>query len=57
VESYIDKTDILTGDAFGDSLRMKDVATIKEFNSGEIKYEIKTRPVKRLTSAIKKIFN
>jgi len=57
VESYIDKSDIFTGDAYGDSLRVKDVKTIKEFKSEEIKHEIKTKPVKWLTSSLKKIFN
>lgn len=51
------KLKITTGDAYGDSLRKADLAKIKEYESWRIKYEIKTRPVKRFTSAVKKIFS
>ena len=57
VNSYVVNSDIITGDPYGDSLRKKEIATIKSYESSKIKHEIITRPVKRLTSGIKKIFN
>jgi len=56
INSFVIKTDIKTGDSYGDSLRKMELETIRKYNSWEIKHEIKTRPVMRLTSAVRKIF-
>lgn len=57
INSYVVNTDIVTGDPYGDSLREKELLAIKNYKSWEIKHDIITKPVKRLTSNIRKIFN
>jgi hypothetical protein len=47
---------IFTGAAYYDSLRLEDLTNIKHYESDRIKHEIKTRPVRRFTSTIQKVF-
>jgi hypothetical protein len=49
-------SNIFTGSAHYDSLRQEDLTNIKHYESDRIKHEIKTRPVRRFTSTIQKVF-